>query len=320
MKSVKLVKMGTAYALFKEACSAGMKDNVPSLSAALAFYTVLSLAPILIVAMVVAGLAFGQRAAEAQILQQLQSVVGEAGARAVQAMIHSADRPRIGIIASAIGIGTILIGATGVFVELQNALDKIWKVRRRSESVWVGVIRERFFSFGLVLGAGFLLMVSLVLSAALGVAARFMGHLHPGREVLLQAVAALLLFGVIALLLALIFKFVPDTKVAWSDVWIGAAVASLLFTVGKTLIGMYLAGSTLASAYGAAASLLIFLVWVYYSVQVVLLGAEVTHVYANKHGSRAEPVSARETSRRGQEMCPSFNKVSPSAVPAGPTL
>jgi membrane protein len=185
---MKSVKMKTAYVLFKEACAAGMKDNVPSLSAALAFYTILSLAPILIVAMVVAGLAFGQRAAEAQILQQLQSVVGEAGARAVQAMIQSAERPRIGIIASAIGIGTILIGATGVFVELQNALDKIWKVRRRSESVWVGVIRERFFSFGLVLGAGFLLMVSLVLSAALGVAARFMGHLHPGREVLLSIV------------------------------------------------------------------------------------------------------------------------------------
>jgi membrane protein len=317
---MKSVKMKTAYALFKEGGSAGMKDNVPSLSAALAFYTVLSLAPILIVAMMVAGLAFGQRAAEAQILQQLQSVVGEAGARVVQAMIQSADRPRIGIIASAVGIGTILIGATGVFVELQKALDKIWKVRRRSESVWVGVIRERFFSFGLVLGAGFLLMVSLVLSAALGVAARFMGHLHPGREVLLEAVASLLLFGVIALLLALIFKFVPDTRVAWSDVWIGAGFASLLFTISKVLLGMYLAGSNLASAYGAAASLLIFLVWVYYSAQIVLWGAEVTHVYANKHGSRVEPLSPRETPRRSQAIGTHFSKASPSSVPAGPTL
>jgi membrane protein len=317
---MKSVKMKTAYALFKEACSAWMKDNAPSLSAALAFYTILSLAPVLIVTMAVAGLAFGHRAAEAQILQQLQSVVGKAGARAVQAMIQSADRPRIGIIASAIGIGTILIGATGVFVELRKALDRIWKVERRSESVWVGVIRERFFSFGLVLGAGILLMVSLVLSAALAIAARFTGHLHPDREVLLEAVATLLLFGVTALLLALIFRFVPDTEIAWRDVWIGATVAALLFTIGKVLIGMYLTGSTMASAYGAAASLLIFLVWVYYSAQIVLLGAEVTHVYANRHGSRAEPVSLRETPRRDQAMCPPFSKVPPSAVPTSPTL
>src|SRR5579875_150981 len=210
---MKSVKMKAAYALFKEAGSAWMEDNAPSMSAALAFYTILSLAPVLIIAMAVAGLAFGHRAAEGEILQQLQSVVGEAGARAVQAMIQTAERPRLGIIASAIGIGTILIGATGVFVELQNALDKIWKVEPRSNSVWVGVIRERFFAFGLVLGAGALLIVSLILSAALEVATRLMGHLHSGRLVLLEAVAATVLFGVIALLLGLIYKFVPGTKV-----------------------------------------------------------------------------------------------------------
>ncbi|HEX5413906.1 MAG TPA: YihY/virulence factor BrkB family protein [Terriglobia bacterium] len=282
-------KIKAVYRLFKEAGSAWMGDNVPSMSAALAFYTILSLAPVLIIAMAVAALVFGHRAAEGEILQQLQSMLGEMGARAVQAMIQSADRPKLGIIASAIGIGTILIGATGVFVELQNALDKIWQVERRSKSVWVGVIRERFFAFTLVLGAGVLLMVALVSSSALGAAARFMGRLHPGREVLLEAVAVLLSFGVIALLLMLIFKFVPDTKIAWNDVWIGATIASLLFTLGKALMGMYLARSTSASAYGAAASILIFLVWVYYSAQIVLLGAEVTHVYANKLGSRSGP-------------------------------
>lgn len=311
------MKLKTAYALLKEAGSAWMEDNAPSLSAALAFYTILSLAPVLIIATAVAGLAFGHRAAEGEILQQLQSVVGEAGARAVQAMIQTADRPRLGIMASAIGIGTILIGATGVFVELQNALDKIWKGEQQSGGVWVGKIRQRFFSFALVLGAGALLIVSLVLSAALGVATRFMGHLHSGREALLEAVAATLLFGVMALLLASIFKFVPGTKVAWSDVWVGAVVAALLFTISKVLIGMYLAGSAMASAYGAAASILIFLVWVYYSAQIVLLGAEVTHVYANKHGSRA---CHRETPRLDQAMCSPFSKASLSSVPAGPTL
>lgn len=306
---MKSVKMTTACALFKEAGTACMGDNAPSMSAALAFYTILSLAPVLIIAMAVAGLAFGHRAAEGEILQQLRSMLGEMGARAVQAMIQSANRPRLGIIASIIGIGTILIGATGVFVELQNALDKIWRAKRRSESVWVGVIRERLFAFALVLGAGVLLMASLVLSAALRLAARFVEHLHPGREVLLEAAAALLLFGVTALLLALIYKYVPGANVTWSDVWIGAAVASLLFTIGKALMGMYLARSTTASAYGAAASILIFLVWVYYSAQIVLLGAEITHVYAIKHGSRAEAVSARETPRRDHEPEPPFNKV-----------
>jgi membrane protein len=283
-------KLKAAYALLREASLAWLEDDAPTLGAALAFYTIFSLAPVLIVTIAVAGLAFGQRAAEGEILQQLQSVVGETGARAVQALLQSVNRPTLGVIASVIGIGTVLIGATGAFVELQKALDKIWKVKRRSESVWVGAIRQRFFSFGLVLGTGFLLMVSLVISAVLGAAGRFVGHLLPGPVVLLESFTALLSFGVITVLLAMIFKFLPATKIAWSDVWIGAAVASLLFTVGKGLIGVYLVRSTVASAYGAAASLVILLVWVYYSAQILLLGAEITHVYANLYGSRVEPV------------------------------
>lgn len=283
------IKLGCA--LLKEACSAWVEDDASSLGAAVAFYTIFSLAPVLIVTIAVAGLAFGQRAAEGEILRQLQSVMGETGARAVQALILSVNRPTLGVIASLIGIGAVLIGASGAFVELQSALDKIWKVKRRSESVWVGVIRQRFFSFGLVLGTGFLLMVSLVLSAALGAVGRFMGDLLSAPVVLLEAATALLSFGVITLLLAMIFKFLPDTEIAWSDVWIGATVASLLFTIGKALIAVYLVRSTVASAYGAAASLVILLIWIYYSAQILLLGAEVTHVYANKRGSRVSPVS-----------------------------
>jgi len=304
------IKLGCA--LLKEACSAWVEDDASTLGAALAFYTIFSLAPVLIVTIAVAGLAFGQIAAEGEILQQLQSIVGETGARAVQALILSVNRPTLGVIASVIGIGTVLIGASGAFVELQSALDKIWKVKRRSESVWVGVIRQRFFSFGLVLGTGFLLMVSLVLSAALGAVGRFMGHLLPGPVALLESGTALLSFGVITLLLAMIFKFLPDAEIAWSDVWLGAIVASLLFTIGKALIAVYLVRSTVASAYGAAASLVILLIWVYYSAQILLLGAEVTHVYANKRGSRLDLVSRRETPSL-EELEPSlhFTKVEP---------
>jgi membrane protein len=243
---------------------------------------------VLIVAIAVAGLAFGQKAAEGEFSRQLQALVGETGARAIQAIIRSANRPALGVIASTIGIGTLLVGASGAFVELQDALNKIWRVQRRSESILLGVIRERFLSFGLVLGLGFLLLVSLVVSAALGAVGNFIAPLLPWPVFLLESVNFLLSLGVIALLLALIFKYLPDTEIAWSDVWIGAAVASLLLTTGKALIGLYLARSTVASAYGAAASLVIILTWVYYSAQILLLGAEVTHVYSYKHGSRAE--------------------------------
>jgi membrane protein len=281
--------MKVTYALLKEACSAWLEDKAPSLGAALAFYTIFSLAPVLIVAIAVAGLAFGQRAAEGEVLRQIQALVGETGARAVQAVIQSANRPALGVIAATIGIVTVLVGASGAFVELQDSLNKIWRVPRRSESILLGAIRKRFWSFGLVLCTGLLLMVSLVSSAALGAVGKLMAHLLPKPVFLLESVDFLLSFGAITLLLAMIFKFLPDTEVAWSDVWIGAAVASLLFTIGKALIGFYLVKSTVASAYGAAASLVILLVWIYYSAQILLLGAEVTHVYANKHGSRLEP-------------------------------
>ncbi len=283
--------MKITFNLLKKACSAWVEDDAPSLGAAMAFYTIFSLAPVLMVTLAVAGFAFGQKAAEGEILLQLQALVGETGARAVQTVIQSADRPVLGVVASTIAIGTVLVGASGAFIELQAALDKIWRVKRRSESVFLGAIRKRFLSFGLVLGTGFLLLASLVLSAALGAVGKFMGNLLPGPVFLLELVNSLLSFGAIMLLLATIFKFVPDTEIAWRDVWIGAAVASLLFTIDKALLGFYLGRSTVASAYGAAGSLVIIMVWIYYSAQILFFGAEVTHVYTNKYGSRAELVS-----------------------------
>jgi membrane protein len=275
-----------AYVLLKKACLAWADDNAPSMGAALAFYTVFSLAPVLIIAISVAGLAFGQKAAEGEFLRQLQGLVGETGARAIQAIIQSTDRPALGIIASGIGIGTLLAGASGAFVELHDALNRIWKVPRKSKGLWLSVIRERFQSFGLVLGLGFLLLASLVISAALGTVGNLIAPLLPWPVIFWEAVNYFLSLGVIALLLAMIFKLLPDTDVAWRDVWMGAAIASLLLTTGKALIGAYLARSTVASAYGAASCLIIILTWVYYSAQIVLFGAELTHVYARQRGSR----------------------------------
>ena len=275
-----------AYVLFKKACLAWADDNAPSMGAALAFYTLFSLAPVLIVAISVAGLASGQKAAEVEFLRQLQGLVGGTGARAVQAIIQSADRPALGIIASAIGIGTLLAGASGAFVELHDALNKIWKVPRISKSVWLIVIRERFLSFGLVLGLGFLILVSLVVSAALGAVGNLIAPLIPWPVIFWEGVNFLISLLVIALLLAMVFKLLPDAVVTWRDVWMGAAIASLLLTTGKALIGAYLARSTVASAYGAASCLIVILTWVYYSAQIVLFGAELTHVYSRQRGSR----------------------------------
>jgi len=274
--------MKVTWALLKESSSAWFQDNAPSMGAALTFYAILSLAPVLIVATAIAGMGFGQKVAEAEVLRHLQALVGETSARLLQAAILSANRRLPGVIASTIGIGTMLVGASGAFVELQDALNKIWRVERKSGGFLLHAIRQRFLSFSLVLGTGVLLLLSLVASTALGGAGGSMGHLLPWRVFILESALS---FGVVSLLLALIFKLLPDTRIAWNDVWIGAAIASLLFTTGKVLIGLYLSRSVVTSAYGAASSPLVVLVWIYYSAQILLFGAEMTHVYAKKHGS-----------------------------------
>lgn len=275
------------WPLLRESCSSWLADNAPSLGAALAFYTVFSLAPALIVGVAVAGSLLGREAAEGEIMRQAQALVGAVPAQAIRAVIQSASRPTLGAFATTISIGTVLVGASGAFIELQNALNKIWKVQPRSASVLVCAIRQRCSSFALVIGVGLLLLMSVVLSAALAVAETLVGSLVPIPVLLLGVVDALLWFVITTLLFALIFKVLPDTKIAWNDVWIGAAVTSLLFTIGKIVIGMYLGRSMLASAYGAAGSFAVFLIGVYYSAQVFLLGAEFTHIYANRRGSRA---------------------------------
>jgi membrane protein len=278
----------TLTTLLRSAGEAWIADNAPRLGAALAFYTLFSLAPVLIVAVSVAGFVFGAKAAQVEIVREFQSLMGLQGAKAIETILQSVDRPSLGVFASTLGIVAILVGASGAFNELQDALNTIWKVDSSAKSFWTIAIKQRFFSLGVVLATGFLLLTSLVVTACLSVAGRFVGSLMPKPLLLLESLNFVFSFGVITILFASIYKFIPDTAIRWRDVWMGAAVASLLFSVGKVIIGVYLGHSALASAYGAAASLVIFLVWIYYSAQILLFGAELTHVYAITFGSRVQ--------------------------------
>jgi membrane protein len=278
----------TLTVLLRHAAAAWLVDNAPRLGAALAFYTLFSLAPVLIVAVSVAGFVFGEKAAQGEIVRQFQGLMGTQGATAIETIIQSTNRPALGVFAITLGLLAILVGASGAFNELQDALNTIWKVDSRTKSFWTVTSRQRFFSLGLVIATGFLLLTSLVVTAALSAAERFVSNLLPISVILLESINFVFSFGMITILFALILKFIPDTPISWRDVRMGAAVTSLLFTVGKVVIGFYLGHSALTSAYGAAASLVIFLIWIYYSAQILLFGAELTHIYALKYGSRME--------------------------------
>ena len=273
-------------ALLRQAGVAWLSDNAPRFGAALAFYTLFSLAPVLIVAVSIAGIAFGQKAAQGEIVRQFQGLMGMQGATAIEAIIQSTNRHRLGMFANAFGIVAILIGASGAFNELQNALNTIWKVDSSAKAFWMVTAKQRFFSLGLVVATGFLLLTSLVVTAGLSAAERFISNFVSMSAIFVQCINFVLSFAMITILFALIFKVIPAATIQWRDVRMGAAVTSLLFTLGKAAIGFYLGHSALASAYGAATSLVFFLVWIYYSAQILLFGAELTHVYALKYGSR----------------------------------
>lgn len=280
--------LGAFTALIKQAGVAWLDDNAPRFGAALAFYTLFSLAPVLIVAVSIAGFAFGAKAAQGEIVRQFQGLMGTQGAAAIETIIQSTDRPTLGMFSTTLALLAILVGASGAFNELQDALNTIWKVDSSTRNFWMVTVRHRFFSLGLVIATGFLLLASLVVSASLSAAERFLGNLLPLSVLVLQSVNVVFSFCMITILFALIFKVIPDTTIRWRDVRMGAAVTSLLFTVGKVAIGFYLGHSALTSAYGAAASLVVFLIWIYYSAQILLFGAELTHVYALEYGSRME--------------------------------
>lgn len=260
-------------------------DNVPRLGAALAYYTVFSLAPLLIIVIAIAGLAFGREAAQGQIVGQIQGLVGIDGAQAIETMIEHARSKSTGIIAAIIGLFTLLFGASGAFGQLQDALNTIWDVTPKpGRGIW-GLIKDRFFSFLMVVGVGFLLLVSLVLSAAIAAVGEYLNQWMASSAVFWQIVNTAVSLAIITLLFAMTYKVLPDVKLGWSDVWVGAAFTAVLFTIGKLLIGLYLGKSGVGSTYGAAGSLVIILIWVYYSAQILLFGAEFTYVYAAQYGS-----------------------------------
>lgn len=273
--------------LFKDTFVEWYTDRGARLGAALAYYTVFSLAPLLIIAIAIAALVFEQQAAQRHIIQQMQELVGADGAKTVQTLIERAYRPHSGIVATSIAIAMLLFGATIVFSELKDALNSIWNVPARLEHGFlVGIMRDRFLSFVMVLGIAFLLLLSLLLSAVLVGLGDVLGDRLPGHIDILRGANLLFLFSMGTLLLAMIYKILPDVNIAWSDVLIGAVMTSLLFMIGKFLIGLYLGISRIAWAYGAAGSLVIVLVWIYYSAQILYFGAEFTKVYAYRHGSK----------------------------------
>jgi membrane protein len=260
------------------------------MGAALAYYTLFSLAPILIVAIAIAGLAFGQEAVRGEIVGQIDGLVGHQGALAVQGMLEGAARPSSSIPATIIGIITFFLGATGAFLELQTDLDAIWRVKpKQSGSFLQALLKQRLISFGLVLGFAFLLLTSLVVSAALAALHTYMGNAFPGVAVLWQALDVVVSLAVITALFAMIYKVLPDVKLAWRDVWVGGLVTAGLFTIGKSLIGFYIGSSAFSSTYGAAGSVVVVLVWVYYSAQIILLGAEFTREYVKRFGRKPPP-------------------------------
>ena len=278
------------WVLVKRAVAAWSDDYAPSMGAALSYYSVFSLAPLLLIIISIAGLVFGEDAARGEIFGQLRGLMGDDAAKAIEGLLASVSKPTQGIAATVIGIVVLLIGATSVFGELQDALDRIWRApaRDKASGLW-GLLRARLLSFGMILGIAFLLMISLVLSAAVSALGKWWGEVFGAWELLAQLVNVLVGFALTTGVFAMIYKLIPRVSVQWHDVWLGAAVTSLLFTIGQFLIGLYIGKSAVASGFGAAGSLIIIFIWVYYSAQIFLMGAEFTWIYAETFGSRRQP-------------------------------
>lgn len=282
------MKFQDAVSLVKDTFSDWSEDRVPRMGAALACYSAFSVAPLVMLVIAVASLIFDRAQVEQAITGELQHTFGPPVAKAIGGIMTSAEHTN-STTATIIGIIVLLFGASGVFAELQDSLNSIWKVQPKpGRAIWT-IIRERFFSFTMVLGTGFLLLISLVISTGLTVTAKFFAHYMHIDAGMWQAVNTLVSLGFIVLVFALIYKMVPDVKVDWYDVWLGALLAGVLFTLGKYLLGLYLGRAATTSAYGAAGSLVAFLIWVYYSAQILLFGAEFTRVFARRYRHRVEP-------------------------------
>jgi len=279
--------------LVAETIKEWQKDQAARLAAALAYYATFSLAPLLVLVLAIAGLVGGRDAAQGLVMAQIQDLVGEEGKEFVQSMIENAAATPTGVTASILGSITLLVGALGAFNELQNALDRIWDVEPKPITRWSlrvqRFIFKRLLSFSMVLGIGFLLLISLVISAALSALSEYLGRIPLFSELMLQMLHLIISLGLITFLFAMIFKFIPDVEIRWRNVWLGAAITAILFTIGKTLIGIYLGQAEVSSTFGAAGSLAVLMIWVYYSSQILFLGAEFTQVFTKRSGERPPP-------------------------------
>ncbi len=282
-------RLKNIFKLLRETFNEWNEDKAPRLAAALAYYTAFSLAPLLVVIISIAGLIYGKEAVQGQVQYQIQGAVGAQAAGAIQDMLANFNHPSSGILATALGVVTLVLGAAGLFGQLQDALNTIWEVAPKPGQGILAMLRQRFLSFTMVLGVCFVLLVSLVLSAVVSALGNVIAVHIPQQETVLQIVNIVISFGVITLLFAAIYKVLPDVKISWRDVWMGAAVTALLFTIGKFALGLYLGNSSVASGYGAAGSFVLLLLWIYYSAQILLFGAEFTQVYARTYGSKIEP-------------------------------
>ena len=303
--------------LLKETVSDWLEDNALRLSAALAYYSTFSIAPLIVIALAIAGWVFGRDAANGLLDQQLRSLLGGAAAEGVKGMLQSASKPASSAMAAVLGFLALFLGASGVFGQLKDALNTIWEVRQKKGPAVKRFFRERLLSFGMVLVIGFLLLVSLLLSAGITGVAKYLGAGLPGA--LLAVLSSIVSFGVIMLLFAAIFKLLPDVKIQWRDVWMGAGVTALLFEIGKFLLALYLGRQGAASAYGAATSVVLVLLWVYYASLILFFGAEFTQVYAKARGARIEPSeNAEPVSEEARAQQGLGNKAGEPAVPAPP--
>jgi membrane protein len=314
---------GSIWNLIKETVTEYINDEALSRGAAIAYYTVTSIAPVLVIVVAIAGLAFGQEAAQGAIVNQLSGMMGQQSAEVLQSGIKSASSTSSGIIASIIGLVTLLVTASGVFGEMQTALNAIWKAEPKGTTV-SRLVRARAASLGLVAALGFLLLVSLVISAGLSALGNYISAYLPLGHLILAALNFLISFALISALFAAIYKVLPDKHLEWRDVLVGAVATAFLFTVGKSLIGLYIGSSAVASSYGAAGAIIVILLWIYYSSQIFLLGAEFTKVYASHHGShQAAPQTqaAKEGQSPDQSRLPaSRSALTDKAPPPGSPL
>jgi membrane protein len=275
------------FDMVRAAISAWSSDYAPSMGAALSYYTVFSIAPLLLIVISIAGLVYGEDAARGAVFYQVRGMMGDAAAIALQGLLASVHKPGQSIVAATVGIVLLIVGATSVFGELQSALDRIWRTPERAKQggLWQ-LVRTRLVSFAMIVGIGILLIASLFASAALAFLENWWGTLFGAQALVASALNILFSYLIVTVMFAMIYKIMPRVRIAWRDVWTGAAMTGILFTVGKYLIGLYIGRSGVSSTFGAAGSLVVILLWVYYSAQIFLLGAEFTWVYAHRFGSR----------------------------------